>query len=52
MSSSFIFLAERLKMSENFIAFKPVFMGNLKNFGNEKKFLEDSAKLKKLFNLK
>ncbi len=34
-------------MSENFTAFRTVFIGNLKNFGKEKKFSEDSAKLKK-----
>jgi len=39
-------------MSENFTAFRTVFIGNLKNFGKEKKFSEDSAKLKKAFNLK
>jgi len=51
-SSSFIFLAGRLRMSENFTAFKTVFIGNLKNLGREKKFSEESAKLKKVFNLK
>jgi len=39
-------------MSENFTAFKTVFIGNLENLGREKKFSEESAKLKKVFNLK
>jgi len=34
-------------MNENFTVFRTVFIGNLKNFGKEKKLSEDSVKLKK-----
>jgi hypothetical protein len=48
-SSSFIFLAGRLRISEIFTAFKTVFIGNLKNLGREKKIFRGECQVEKGF---